>query len=248
MVNTPDFSLIARDVVFLDEMPIQLYGQHTPGYIAFEAHTALMTPEQCFEACQRAVSPLRFFNLYTNPATGKQVCSCVERFTGTRAQPGALVHGACLADDELGARLKTNRKHVLPGSRFLLRLKVASGKAVTAETGLEATVRVELPPEARYEGSYAIPPVRSQVSNSKVGPVLNGTKLVWDRVPLAPKRLREFVVRLRARFNTPPGTTLPFAAAVLLRPPVQGALPYCAKPPRTNETVIVVSKRGRWHL
>lgn len=237
-----------QDVVFLDEKPIQLYGQHTPGYIAFEAQTALMTPQQCFEACKVVARPLRYFNLYESPSTGTQVCSCVERFTGTRAQPGALVHGVCLSDEELGARMKFNRKQVLPGKRFLLRLKVARSKAAKADSGLEATVRIELPTQVHYEGSYAVPPVRHPLTNRKVGPRLIGTTLAWDRIPLASKRLREFIVRLRVRINTQPGTTLPFEAAVLLRPPVQGALPYCATPPRNNETVVVVKKSGRWNL
>lgn len=247
-VDTPDYSVIARDVVFLDEMPIQLHGQHTPGYIAFEAHTALMTPQQCFEACRAVAHPLRFFNLYTRTTDGKQVCSCVETFTGVRSQPGALVHGVCLAEEDLGAQVKLQREHILPGSRFRLKINLAAGKeAAPRGSSVDVTVRFTLPSEVAYVGSKALPPLRSEVTRDKVGPALNGSVLTWDRVPMAPKRKLQLTVYLRARPDAQPGTRLQFGATVSLRPPVRGLASYCAKPARNNATIVVVGKRNVRH-
>jgi hypothetical protein len=244
VIDTSEYSLLMRDVIFLDEKPIQLYGQHTPGYIAFEAHTALMTPQQCFEACMEVARPLRYFNLY--PTTdGGQVCSCVETFTGLRAQPGALVHGVCVPDDDLGPKLKVYRQHILPGRHFRLKVTVAGGKRIALHNSdVDAAVSVALPPQVVYKSSRTLPPLRSVLTGRKVGPTLNNSALVWDRVPVSGKRKRFFMINLRTRADTPPGTSLHFEAAVLLRPPVQGLLPYCANPSRNNATTIVVA-RGR---
>ena len=205
--------------------------------------TTVVTPADCYQACQVRLAPLQnfFFNLYRRTEDSDQeVCTCVDTYSGQVVYPGAQTFSTCSTSSAIVIRSRFDKKAVLPGRlmRYKVTLKDRGNKK--GEGGLLA-LEVVLPSGVTYVKSSVSPRRISRERQESRGemrvgghrksflPEVNGPVITWKPFSFPQQGRRRIVFEILLHVAADEGILVfgPTTIYQVLPGPAVGASMHC---------------------